>query len=77
MAKALGIEMRIDVKTDDTGAPSGTAVVYYTVEDGEHSKEVYFDVDTPDFTKIMESTDAVGEFWKDVRDTIESNEGIV
>ena len=76
MAKALGTEMRVEVKTDATGAPS-SAVAYYTVVDGEHSKEVFFDVPTPDFTKIMKNTEAVGEFWEDVRDLVESNEGIV
>ena len=74
MAKVL-TEVKIEIEVDDQGAPQ-SAVADYRIEDGNAYKVARLEVASPDFTKVFHNTGAVGEFYKDVVDSIKTAEGI-
>ncbi len=75
MARALGTNIRLEVVLDDAGAPLAARALY-SVVDGAATKSAWYEVPTPDYTKVCHDSGAVGEFWKDLVDAIKAQESI-
>ena len=57
------------ITCDAAGAPQ-SAVVEYEVWDGNASKKAAYEVENPNWGKVLHNTGAVGEFWRDEFDAV-------
>lgn len=76
MARALQ-NVSVYIPTDKDGVPLAGEILWtYDVVDGAAKKSAASIDVSPDFSKTMHNTGAVGEFWRDGVDVIKTAENI-